>query len=188
MYKSLFKRALDVVVSFGSILILSPILIIVALIIYFQDKGTPFFIQKRVGFNADEFVVFKFRSMPLNTANVPSSDFSKLKITPFGKFIRRTNLDELPQLLNILTGDMSIVGPRPSLSSQENLIKLRKEKNVYSCKPGLTGLAQVNSFDGMPDEKKAYWDGLYASNITFVQDVRIVLNTLVYLTKKPPTY
>jgi O-antigen biosynthesis protein WbqP len=188
MYKFFFKRLIDIVASFLCILIFSPLFIILASIIYFQDFGTPLFKQKRVGLNEQEFIVFKFRSMPLNTANVVSSNVSEIKITPFGKFIRRFNLDELPQLFNILNGDMSLIGPRPSLMSQGILIELRRENKVYSSSPGLTGLAQVNAFDNMPDEKKAYWDGLYANNITFINDVKIILRTLIYLTKKPPTY
>lgn len=126
--------------------------------------------------------------MPLNTANVPSSEVSKIKVTPFGKFIRRSNLDELPQLFNILKGDMSIIGARPGLPTQVALVAMRREENVYSARPGLTGLAQVNSYDNMPESEKAAWDGKYVSDITFVKDFRIILKTFVYLTKKPPTY
>ena len=130
----------------------------------------------------------KFRSMPLKTPNVGSNESGKITVTPFGKFIRRTNLDELPQFFNILFGDMSLVGPRPSLFSQNSLIKLREKNSAYACKPGLSGLAQVNSFDNMLDEKKAYWDGVYANDISFINDVKIFFKTLVYITKKPPTY
>jgi O-antigen biosynthesis protein WbqP len=188
MYKGFIKRFIDIIASFSVILLLSPIYLIIAFIIYIQDKGNPVFKQFRVGKNETEFKVFKFRSMPVNTSNVPSSEVSKITITPFGKFIRRTNLDELPQLFNILKGDMSLIGPRPSLGSQTELIELRRSKNVYKCRPGLTGLAQVNAFDEMPDDTKAMWDGRYVQNITFMNDVRIVLKTLIYLTKKPPTY
>lgn len=188
MYRSFFKRLIDIVASFCCIIIFSPLFIIVAVIIFLQDKGTPFFKQKRVGVNEEDFVLYKFRSMPLNTANVPSSEVSKIKVTPFGKFIRRSNLDELPQLFNILMGDMSIVGPRPGLPTQFELVAMRREKNVYSCRPGLSGLAQVNSYDNMPESEKAFWDGQYANDITFVKDIKIILKTFVYLTKKPPTY
>lgn len=188
MYTLFFKRVIDIVSSFICIILFLPLFLLVGLIIYLQDRGNPFFKQKRVGQHEEAFTLFKFRSMPLNTANVPSSEVSKITITPFGKFIRRTNLDELPQLFNILFGDMSIVGPRPGISSQYELTELRRKKNVYTCKPGLTGLAQVNSYDNMPESEKAHWDGLYANNITFTQDFKIVLKTFVYLTKKPPTY
>lgn len=188
MYKLVFKRTIDVVVSGFLIVLLAPLFLIISLIIYAQDMGTPVFKQKRVGMHQKEFVLMKFRSMPLRTENVASSEVSKIRITPFGKFIRRTNLDEFPQLLNIFLGHMSLVGPRPSLNSQLNLIELRKENNVYSCKPGLTGLAQINAYDGMTDEKKVYWDNKYLNNITFLQDLKIILKTIIYLTKRPPTY
>lgn len=188
MYRLVFKRLLDIVTSFICIVLFLPLFLIVGLIIYLQDWESPLFKQKRVGQNEVLFLLYKFRSMPVNTANVASSEVSKITITPFGKFIRRTNLDELPQLFNIFFGDMSIVGPRPAIPSQQGLIKLRNESNVYSCKPGLTGLAQVNSYDNMPEAEKAHWDGIYANNVTFLQDLKIVLKTFVYLTKKPPTY
>jgi O-antigen biosynthesis protein WbqP len=126
--------------------------------------------------------------MPVNTANVSSEQVHLIKITLFGKFIRRTNIDELPQLINILKGDMSLIGPRPSLPNQTALIEIRSQNGTYDCRPGLTGLAQVNSYDYMPVEEKASWDGVYAGDITFMNDVKIVLKTLVYLTKKPPVY
>lgn len=188
MYKQFFKRVIDILGSFFLISITLPLYIIVALIVYLQDRGNPIFSQKRVGYKENEFVLMKFRSMPIRTANVPSSDTSKLTITPFGKFIRRTNLDELPQFINILKGDMSLIGPRPCLPKQEKLIKLRRDNNAYSCKPGLTGLAQVNSYDNMPETEKAMWDGKYANNLTLIMDIKIILKTFVYLTKKPPTY
>jgi len=188
MYRSLFKRFIDIVFSFLTAVFFAPIYIIVALIIYLQDFDNPIFKQKRIGLNQKEFTIFKFRSMPINTANVPSSSSDKITITPFGKFIRRTNLDELPQLFNIFIGDMSIIGPRPSLVSQTDLIQLRRKYNVYTCKPGLTGLAQVNGFDNLPNATKAKWDGEYANDISFIKDTIIVLRTLAYLTKKPPTY
>ena len=188
MYKYFFKRIIDFVASLVCIILFSPLFILTAFIIYVQDKGTPLFKQKRVGLNEKEFVLLKFRSMPLDTKNVDSSNVAEIKITPFGGFIRRTNIDELPQLINIMKGDMSLIGPRPSLPTQNELIVLRRVNGVYQCKPGLTGLAQVNSYDGMPDEKKAFWDGSYSNNITFINDVKIILKTLIYLTKKPPTY
>lgn len=188
MYKLFFKRFIDVVLTVLIILILSPLYALIALLIFIGDFGNPIFKQKRVGLHEKEFVVFKFRSMPINTVNVASSETSKLKITRMGKFIRRTNIDELPQIFNILFGTMTIVGPRPSLKSQEHLVSLRRENKVYICKPGLTGLTQVNSFDGMSDDQKAEWDGKYASKITFGKDFKIFFQTFVYLSKKPPTY
>jgi len=188
MYKLIIKRSIDIIASLFIILIFSPLYLIVGLVIYLQDFGHPIFKQKRVGVNEKPFTLMKFRSMPINTKDVPSSKTKELKVTPFGKFIRRSNLDELPQLINIFKGDMSLIGPRPSLPSQTELVSLRRARNVYTTKPGLTGLAQVNAYDNMPDEKKAEWDGAYVKNITFIKDIKIVLRTIVYLTKKPPTY
>lgn len=188
MYRNYFKRVLDIIVSFGAILVGIPIFFLVAIVIYLQDGGSPFFTQKRVGYAEKDFTLVKFRSMPVNTKNVPSTQTDKIRITPFGKFIRRSNLDELPQLLNILRGDISLIGPRPSLRNQTELVELRRSLNVYSAKPGLTGLAQVNAFDGMTDVQKSDWDGEYVKKITFSKDLKIIMRTFVYLTKKPPVY
>jgi O-antigen biosynthesis protein WbqP len=188
MYKKFLKRLIDITASLGVLLLLSWILLVIAIIIKLQDGGPVFFIQKRVGKNRLNFNILKFRSMPVNTVHVSSEQVHLIKITPFGKFIRRTNIDELPQLINILKGDMSLIGPRPSLPNQTKLIELRTQNGTYHCRPGLTGLAQVNSYDYMPVEEKAGLDGFYAKNITFVTDVKIVLKTLAYLTRKPPVY
>ena len=188
MYKFLFKRLIDIVASLAVLILLSPILLIIALIIYFQDFGPIIFKQQRVGKNGRIFLFYKFRSMPVNTPNVQSAETQKLNITPFGKFIRRSSLDELPQLVNIIKGDMSLIGPRPPIPSQENLVRLRKENGALTCRPGLTGLAQINSYNFMPEEKKAEWDGKYAQSISFINDTKIVLKTFKYLCSPPPTY
>ncbi|MDR0506596.1 MAG: sugar transferase [Dysgonamonadaceae bacterium] len=188
MYSKFFKRAIDIIASLSVLLLLSWLFIIVATVIKLQDGGCVFFIQQRIGRNVMKFNILKFRSMPVNTANVSSEQTHLIKITPFGKFIRRTNIDELPQLINILKGEMSLIGPRPSLPAQAELIELRMANGSFRCRPGLTGLAQVNSYDYMPVLEKAALDGIYAANITFIKDVGIVLKTLKYLTKKPPVY
>lgn len=184
----LFKRVFDVFTAICLIIILFPIYITIALIIFLQDGGTPIFKQLRIGYGGDKFMFYKFRSMPLKTPNVESHEKRKLTITPFGKFIRRTNLDELPQFFNVLKGDMSFIGPRPPIPSQEKLIALRKENKSLFLKPGLTGWAQVNSYNNMPEEKKAQFDGEYVSRISLKMDVLILLKTAIYFTKKPPTY
>ena len=120
--------------------------------------------------------------------SLESHEIDKTKITKFGKFIRRTNLDELPQLLNILKGEMSLIGPRPSLPSQTNLIRLRLESGAIKLNPGLTGWPQVNSYNNMPDNVKASLDEYYLKNISLILDIKIVFLTLIYLTKKPPVY
>lgn len=185
---SFFKRLIDIVASLMVLLLLSPVLLLITLIVFLQDFHNPIFTHKRTGKYGNTFKFRKFRSMPVNTPNVESHEKDKLKVTPFGKFLRRSNLDELPQLINILFGDMSLIGPRPPIPSQVNLIKLRKENGSLDIRPGLTGWAQVNSYDYMPETEKAQLDGYYAKNISFILDVKIVLMTLSYLTKKPPTY
>lgn len=184
----LFKRIIDVSCSSLAILVLSPVFVIVPVIIFLQDFGPPIFKQQRVGECSRIFMFYKFRSMPVKSPNVQSLEVSKLKITPFGKFLRRFNIDELPQLINILKGDMSIVGPRPPIPSQVDLISLREENGSIKCKPGLTGWAQVNAYDYMPVEEKAKLDKYYSDNISLSLDVKIILKTFKYLTKKPPTY
>jgi O-antigen biosynthesis protein WbqP len=126
--------------------------------------------------------------MPINTPNVQSNEVSKLSVTPFGKFIRRTNLDELPQLLNIVNGSMSFIGPRPCIPTQFELIELREKNGSIKAKPGLTGWAQVNSYDYMPNTVKANFDYYYYCNMSILLDVKIIFKTLSYLTKTPPTY
>lgn len=184
----LFKRLFDIILAIWLIIILIPIYIVIGTIIFLQDFGQPIFKQMRVGKGGKEFMFYKFRSMPLKTPNVESHQKDKLKITPFGKFIRRTNLDELPQFLNVLKGDMSFIGPRPPIPSQEKLIDLRRKNKSLDLKPGLTGWAQVNSYDNMPEDVKANFDGEYADRISFKMDLLILFKTVIYFTKKPPTY
>lgn len=188
MYNTIIKRTLDIFLAGIALIILSPIMLICMIIIKIQDGGPALFKQRRTGRNGQEFLFLKFRSMPVNTPNVQSSDVAKLRITPFGKIIRRTNLDELPQLLNIIKGDMSIVGPRPPIPSQEHLIDLRRKNGALALRPGLTGWAQVNSYDFMPEEEKASLDGEYAKSVSLWMDIKVILRTFLYLTKKPPTY
>ncbi|AGC78663.1 O-antigen biosynthesis protein WbqP [Nonlabens dokdonensis] len=184
----LFKRFFDIVLSILLLIILLPLFTVIALIIYIQDFGTPIFKQKRLGKNGEEFLFYKFRSMPLDTPDLESKERDKLEITPFGTFIRRTNLDELPQFFNVLVGDMSFIGPRPPILKQLSLIKLRKENGSLNLRPGLTGWAQVNSYDNMPENIKAKFDGEYYDKISLKMDLKILLKTVVYFTKKPPTY
>ncbi len=126
--------------------------------------------------------------MPVNTRNTTSDQLGEISIPAFGRFLRRTNLDELPQLFNILIGDMSLVGPRPPLPDQYELLDLRRANGAIACRPGLTGLAQVHSFDGMSPKDKAALDGIYAANVSMIRDGMIVIKTFVYLTKPPPRY
>lgn len=163
-------------------------MLLTALVIRLDDGGPSMFRQKRVGRNGNIFEVLKFRSLPVNTGDMPSSHAGALRPTRVGKVIRRTNIDELPQLVNIFRGDMSLVGPRPALPTQAQLLAMRDEVGALDCKPGLTGLAQVNAYDGMPDTEKVNWDGKYAARVSFMKDLMIVLRTFSYLTRRPPVY
>jgi O-antigen biosynthesis protein WbqP len=182
------KRALDVVLALTALLVFAPLLILIGLLIVVTDPGPVIFSQQRVGRQGQVFRFFKFRSMPVGTKSLPSDQIGQIKLTWFGKLLRRSNLDELPQLINILRGDMSIVGPRPPIPSQVELIELRAANEALACRPGLTGLAQVSSFNGMTVAQKARYDAEYAANISLLGDLRIILRTFSYLTRPPPVY
>jgi O-antigen biosynthesis protein WbqP len=188
MYARHLKRCLDVLISALLLMILSPLLLIVAVLISAEDGGPALFRQERVGREGLAFTMLKFRSMPVATPHLPSAAAGGLRVTRIGKFIRRTNIDELPQLVNVLRGDMSIVGPRPALPSQTHLLELRARQAVMSARPGLTGLAQINSYQGMPETEKVEWDGRYVRRITPLVDLSILLRTFGYLLRPPPVY
>lgn len=188
IYRAFGKRVFDVFFSLLALVLLSPLLLVVSLLIRVFDPGPVIFRQNRIGRNGETFAFYKFRSMPVNTGDIPSDKIGAVRIGPVGRFIRRTSIDELPQLFNILRGDMSIVGPRPPIASQVELIGLRRSNGALLCRPGLTGLAQISSFDGMTVPQKAEFDGIYARSITLLGDVKIVLGTLTYLLKPPPVY
>jgi O-antigen biosynthesis protein WbqP len=188
VYQSVAKRAIDIAVSGVALVALSPVLALIALIIYLEDRHTPLFKQARVGRDGETFRVLKFRTMPIDTPDLPSVGSGALSITRVGRVLRRSNLDELPQLINIFRGDMSLVGPRPALPVQRELIELRTESGAIRCRPGLTGLAQINSYDGMPEDVKARFDAEYAGGVRLSNDLRIILRTFIYLTRPPPVY
>lgn len=187
-YSDFGKRAVDIVAAALAILALSPIFAAVALAIKFSDPGPIVFRQLRAGRNGEPFMFYKFRSMPVDTRNLPSDKLGDIRLSSVGRFIRRTNLDELPQLFNILRGDMSLIGPRPSLCTQEELIAARRANGALRLRPGLTGWAQVNSFDFMTVDQKAALDGDYAANLSLSLDMKIILRTFAYLRKPPPVY
>lgn len=188
IYRQIGKRLIDIVAASISITVLSPLLLAVALAIWMTDPGPVIFRQVRAGRNARPFLFYKFRSMPVDTRDLPSDELGEIKLSKVGRFIRRTNLDELPQLVNILRGDMSLVGPRPPLCTQEDLIAARRSNGALEISPGLTGWAQINSFDGMTVAEKASLDGEYVLKLSLIFDIRILLSTLIYLRKPPPTY
>jgi len=180
MYKY-FKRFLDIVLSAVGLLVLSPILMIIAVAIKMDSKGPVLFKQKRVAKGKEHFQILKFRTM---YADVPKDVPTHLladpesKITKIGRFLRKSSLDELPQIWNILVGEMSIIRPRPALWNQFDLIAERDKYGANDVRPGLTGLAQVMGRDELPIEVKAKYDGEYAQNVTFANDIKIFFKTI----------
>jgi O-antigen biosynthesis protein WbqP len=188
VYARLFKPVFDRVGAAVALVALSPVLAAVAVAIRIEDGRPVLFRQERIGAYGTRFTVVKFRSMPTGTAALPSDQASNLSITAVGRLIRRTNLDELPQLWNIIRGNMSFVGPRPALPTQEELVRLRSASGASRCRPGLTGLAQISSYDGMPVSEKAALDQEYARRVTAGRDLGIVIRTFGYLVRRPPVY
>jgi lipopolysaccharide/colanic/teichoic acid biosynthesis glycosyltransferase len=188
VYKSFGKRCLDLVVALLALVIIGWFMALVAIAIRIEDRGPAFFRQARVGRKNKPFVLYKFRSMPPDAPEKSSASAAEVRITHVGRFIRRTSIDELPQLINILRGEMSLVGPRPALPSQTALIHLRIADGVFELLPGLTGMAQINSYDGMPDEQKVHFDAKYKGNIGLQTDLRIMIRTVGYLLRPPPVY
>ena len=188
LYKIFGKRVFDIIFALLSLVFLSFIFFVIYILIKLFDPGPVILRQKRVGLNNSVFDFYKFRSMPLNTKELPSDQIDKLNLTWIGKFIRRTNIDELPQLFNILKGDMSFVGPRPALPTQKELIEYRCQNGAIFYRPGLTGLAQVSSFDGMSAFEKSKFDGDYIVSISLKFDLIIIFKTFIYLFKPPPVY
>ena len=175
------KRCIDIVLSLGAIVFLSPVLLVLAVLIKLDSKGPVLFRQKRVGKGKTHFEILKFRTM---YADVPKDVPTHLladpasKITKIGRFLRKSSLDELPQIFNILKGEMSIIGPRPALWNQFDLIEERDKYGANDVRPGLTGLAQVMGRDELPIDIKARYDGDYVKNISFSNDVKIFFRTI----------
>ncbi|MDN6724071.1 MAG: sugar transferase [Tetragenococcus halophilus] len=186
MYEKYIKRALGFFLSLIGIIILSPILLIICLAIKIDSKGPIIFKQKRVGKNKKYFNIYKFRTMkrappkemPPHLLNTPDAFITKV-----GKFLRKTSLDELPQLFNILKGDMAVIGPRPALWNQYDLIAERDKYGVNEAQPGLTGLAQISGRDELEIPVKAQIDGKYTRNISFVMDVKCFVGTILSIVK-----
>ncbi len=181
MYKHCVKRIIDLILSLLATVLLFIVFVVIAVLIKLDSKGPVFFTQKRVGKDKKHFTILKFRTMYASTPkDVPTHLLKdpKGQITKIGAFLRKTSLDELPQLFNIICGNMSIVGPRPALWNQYDLIKKRDEYNVNALVPGLTGYAQINGRDELPIDVKAKYDEYYAINISFVLDVKIVFKTI----------
>lgn len=181
MYLKYFKRWFDLIISLFSLIIVSWLFIIIMVIIKVTSKGPVFFKQKRIGRNKEEFYILKFRTMRIDApSDVPTHLLKDPNqyITKVGKFLRKTSLDELPQLINIIKGDMSLVGPRPALWNQYDLIAERDKFNANNVKPGLTGWAQVNGRDELAIADKAKLDGDYIKKIGFIFDLYCLVLTV----------
>ena len=175
MYQRFIKRGLDLILSAAAIVILSPVLIILAVWIKLDSPGPVLFKQKRVGREHTYFTILKFRTMRTDTpSEVPTHLLANPEayITSSGRFLRKSSLDELPQIFNIFVGHMSIVGPRPALWNQYDLIAERDKNGASAARPGLTGWAQVNGRDELDIETKARLDGEYCRNISFGMDMK----------------
>ena len=182
---SISKRTMDIVSSLVGLILLSPLFLLVAILIKLDSKGPIIFKQIRIGKNSKPFYIYKFRSMKIDAPNLSTEEFINDSdfTTKVGKFIRKTSIDELPQLVNILKGDMSIVGPRPVIEREVRLLELRKECNVDSILPGITGLAQINGRDNIDDYEKVKYDFEYLSKRNLVLDIKIIINTVLKVAK-----
>lgn len=186
MYKDGLKRGIDFLLSLAGIIVLSPIFLILCLAIKIDSKGPVIFKQKRVGKNKTHFYIYKFRTMKVDTPKetpthlLSNPDFF---ITRVGKFLRKTSLDELPQLFNILKGDMAVIGPRPALWNQYDLIEERDMYHANDIRPGLTGLAQISGRDELEIDYKARLDGQYTANITPWMDLKCFFGTIISVFK-----
>lgn len=186
MYKKYIKRIIDVILSFIGLVILLPFFAVFAIIIKLESKGPVFFKQKRVGKDKTFFMIYKFRTMRADTPkDMPTHKLKNADsyITKFGNFMRKTSIDELPQIINILKGDMAIIGPRPALWNQDDLIQERDKYGANDVRPGLTGWAQVNGRDELAIPVKAKLDGEYVEKMSFAFDVKVFFKTIISVFK-----
>ena len=181
MYKSFIKRILDVILSLSALVILAVPMLIFMLIIKLEDKGPAFFTQKRIGKGKKFFMMYKFRSMKMNTPHDTPTHLlenPEQYILKCGRWMRKYSIDELPQIFNILKGDMSIVGPRPALWNQDDLIRERDKYGANDIRPGLTGWAQINGRDELEISEKARFDGEYVERESFMFDCICIMRTI----------
>ncbi|CAH0419140.1 sugar transferase [Periweissella ghanensis] len=185
MYNSFGKRLIDIVLSAIILVVTSPIMLVAAIAIKLSSKGPIVFKQTRMGKDHQPFKLYKFRSMRIDTPEIASNDLNGDDYhTAVGKFIRKFSIDELPQLFNVIKGDMSIIGPRPIILKEKNLLDLRHQNGAESVRPGITGLAQVNGRDNLADEPKARYDAEYAKNVSLKNDGKIFMKTILYVIKR----
>ena len=175
------KRLADILISLTVLILLTIPMLIISLIIRLESHGSALFRQRRIGLDGKEFTIYKFRTMyltaPSDTATGDLAD-AQSHITRVGSFLRKTSLDELPQLINIIRGDMSLIGPRPLIVSEDEIHILRRNAGVYSIRPGITGWAQVNGRDCVDSETKVALDIEYLRNFSLAMDLKIIFKTL----------
>ena len=187
MYQKYGKRILDIVLSGCGIVVLAPVYLILAIAIKMDDPGPVFFRQKRVGIHKSHFHILKFRTMKMETPrDMPTHLLTNPEqyITRVGKVLRKFSLDELPQIFQIFTGKMSIIGPRPALWNQFDLIEERDKYGANDVRPGLTGWAQINGRDELPIDVKARFDGEYVKNLSFLFDCKCFFGTIASVLKQ----
>lgn len=161
------------------LLILVPLVVLIAILIKYESKGPVIFKQSRVGKNKRVFQIYKFRTMKIGTPDLATELIDpKRYVTKVGSFLRRSSFDEIPQLWNILKGDMSFVGPRPALYNQYSLIEKRELYGVHTVRPGITGLAQINGRDLISDDEKVLWDRQYVESNNMIMDLKIIIITI----------
>ena len=186
MYRNCIKRILAVVLSLAGILVLGWLFVLLCIAIKLDSPGPVLFRQKRVGLGKSHFYILKFRTMRTDTPkDMPTHLLANPDqyITKVGKFLRKTSLDELPQLFNILKGDMAVIGPRPALWNQYDLIAERDRYGANDVRPGLTGWAQINGRDELPIDVKARLDGEYVQNMSFLFDCKCFFGTIISVLK-----
>lgn len=186
MYVHFFKRLIDILIGLLALPFVLLVIIICAPFIYFTDRGPIFYNANRAGKDYKPFKMFKLRSMYVNSPDLKNPDGSTFnsdndpRVTPIGRFMRKTSLDEFPQFLNILTGDMSFMGPRPKLYNPAKSLESMNQdhRDSFKIKPGITGYAQAYFRNSITNEEKFYWDAYYANNISFMMDVKIIFKTI----------
>lgn len=186
MYLKIFKRLIDVILSFCGLIVLSPVLLLITVAVKLDSKGPAIFVQQRVGIHKKAFNLYKFRTMYVTCPqNTPTHQLvgAENYITRVGGVLRKLSLDELPQLWNILKGDMAIIGPRPALFNQTDLLDERDKYGANDVRPGLTGYAQINGRDELPIDVKAGLDGEYVRKMSFWMDVKIFFGTILSVLK-----
>lgn len=184
---SILKRLGDISISLIAITLFCPVFILIAIAIKLDSEGPVIFKQKRFGIQKKTFYVFKFRTMKVESPKyVATRDLQNPEqwITRVGAFLRKTSLDELPQLCNILVGDMSIVGPRPVVVSERDVIEAREKYGANDVLPGLTGWAQINGRDNLSTDMKAKLDGYYVKNRSLIMDIKCIVRTIPYVLKR----